>query len=245
MLRVCFDSSSGRGNLTAVTSLVSSGSTITTATNSYNILGDLISTKDGNGNTTSYDYIDAWSSGKANDVGGSTFAYQTSVSDPLGHLGARAYVATNEFLDQVQEANDLANSRAGTQYTYDALQRPTSTTYADGGNTTITYLTAQSGSPASMSVSTVRDGNLSDNIVSTTVLDGLARQSSTTEANGTVTTTSYDQMGRVSCVTNPHASAQESTDGQTYDALSRSLQVTEPDSSTQMSSLHREHSRRL
>src|SRR5262249_49506377 len=79
--------------------------------------------------------------------------------------------------------------------------------------------------------------------VSTVVMDGLGRTSQTiqNDPEGNVTSeTTYDNLGRVAAVTNPHRGVSAATDGTTqyaYDALGRTTYVIKPD----LNSIHTDY----
>jgi RHS repeat-associated protein len=97
----------------------------------------------------------------------------------------------------VQDPNDLANSRNGTVYSYDLMDRPLSVTYADGGSTTYSYTDSI---PNKVTTTVVINSTLGVN--KTTVLErdylGRDRKTSlTTDPDGTTyTRMAYDNMGR-------------------------------------------------
>ena len=114
-----------------------------------------------------------------------------------------------------------------TSYVYDSMLRPTEEVKTpDGGQTITTY-----SSPNAITVANA--------IVSTTYLfDGLGHLTQTqltSDPEGTdYTDTSYDTLGRVASVSNPHRSSGSYTDGTTqyqYDALNRITAVIDQDGS--------------
>ncbi len=86
---------------------------ITTATNNYNILGELVSTKDGNGNQTQFDYTDVW-----NDTCLTTpvFAYPTTATNALNQETKNVYNSCDGSLASTTDQNDITAGRSGTVY---------------------------------------------------------------------------------------------------------------------------------
>lgn len=217
-----------RGNLTGISEMVSLGTFIQTKTNYFNVLGDLVQTTDGNGNSTYYDYTDNWSSGSGSGVSGSTFAYQTSVKNALNQVSQMTYNGNDGSAHSSQDPNDLANSRAGTVYTYDALQRITNVAYPDGGNTGTSY----GGSAIPQVVTTTVTASPNPPEVSTQTFDGVGRVVSQVTAGGAIIDTTYDALGRVASVTNPYYTVADATYGVTqyaYDPIGRIRFQTNPD----------------
>ncbi len=112
-----------------------------------------------------------------------------------------------------------------TTYTYNDSNhfwRPTGVTYADGGSTTTTY--TDTANAFSVATSRLVSSALGNHTV-TQYLDGLGRviKSQDNTASSSVETT-YDSLGHVYSVSNPHTSTGEPSDGTTYysyDALGR------------------------
>src|SRR5215471_2055694 len=126
-----------------------------------------------------------------------------------------------------------------TTYAYDAMFRPSSTTYADGGQKTFSY----SLSPTSRTTSVLQQTGVS--ITNVEQLDPYGRPSQiqlTRDPEGTTyTVTTYDSLGRKASIYNPTrcnpptTNYGESTWGKTgyqYDALDRTTSITEPDTSS-------------
>src|SRR5581483_1711983 len=113
------------------------------------------------------------------------------------------------------------NSRT-TSYSYDDLLRLTSTSYPDGGSSSTTYTSATVRDiDTALTGSTSRQDQIS--------LDGLGRAVTNSLVNDpdgqTYVTTSYDSLGRIATVTNPHRNTSTGSDTYTYDALNRVTQV--------------------
>jgi len=218
-----------RGNPTIVSRMTTPGNFITTSTNTYNILGELVLTKDGNGNQTQFDYTDSWND--ASCISSPVFAYPTTVTNALNQVSESAYNSCDGSLASTKDQNDITADRSGTVYTYDGLQRVTSIALPDGGNTQRSY----GGSSVPEVITTTTTATPNPNQVSTTTLDSLGRAATVVAANGATTQSEYDARGRLSSVTNPSLSSTDSTNGTTkylYDALGRLTVQTQPDSST-------------
>jgi YD repeat-containing protein len=136
-----------------------------------------------------------------------------------------------------------------TSYKYglngDLLDRLGEIDYPEGGKTTYTY---QDSYPPSVTSKGWRDANSADNIISKTIMDGLGHVTQTqlqSASEGTVYVDStYDGLGRLLTVSNPHLSSPSPSDGTTcygvwsanncvngYDALGHPLNITHPDNS--------------
>jgi RHS repeat-associated protein len=109
--------------------------------------------------------------------------------------------------------------------------RPASVSYPDGGLTSWTY-------NSETSTTTTVKMNSSQNIVSTTLLDGLGRakqsQLNSDPIGPDYVDTAYDALGRTYTVSNPYRTTSDPTYGLTtyqYDALSRPTLVIPPDGS--------------
>jgi len=228
-----------RGNLTSVSQMVSAGNFITTKTNYYNILGEVIQTTDGRGNSTLFDFTDKWAPGTGSCVPGSTFAYPTTVIYPatVSDKTVTTYNACDGTVYSTQDQNDLNAGRTGTVFTYDGLQRVTNVSFPDGGSEQTNY----GGSANPQVISKTKALTSTSSMTSNTTLDGLGRvvQTSLTSdpdcSGGDKTDRTYDNLGRLHTTSNPYCSATDSTYGLTtlsYDALGRTTQVVPPDGST-------------
>jgi RHS repeat-associated protein len=223
-----------RGNPTVISRLTTPGTFITTATNTYNILGELVSTVDGNGNTTQFDYTDVWND---NCITTPVFAYPTTVTNALNQETKNSYNSCDGSLASTKDQNDINAGRSGTVYMYDGLQRVTNIALPDGGNTQVCYGVSPcyGGSSVPEVIQTTTTATPNPTQVSTTTLDGLGRVSTVVAANGATTQSMYDSRGRLYSVTNPSLSSTDSTNGLTkyfYDALGRLTVQTQPDGSS-------------
>jgi RHS repeat-associated protein len=224
--------SSVRGNVTSTTHWLSGGTSPVTHTNWYNT-GE------------PYKLIDALSNTAA------TYAYSSEV-----YWGGFPISVTNAKSQKTQygyDANGLGlktsvidpNTQT-TTYNYDSTGRPLSVVYPDTcpsnssihGETDYSYTDTV---PVSFKVSEVSCSG-SPNVEQVDI-DGLARQTRTEEQSdpsGTVyTDTTYDTMGRKWKESNPYRTTSDKTYGLTttaYDALSRPISVTHPDTTVATSS---------
>lgn len=228
-----------RGNLTGITQMISTSSNVQTVTNYYNILGNLVKSTDGRGNTTNYDYTDSWAN-NSSCISIASFALPTTITNPLNQQTNTTYNACDGSVHGVQDQNDLNTGRSGTLYSYDGLQRITDKTYPDGGSQTTDY----GGSSVPEVVTMTTTATPDPNVVTSTTLDGLGRtvtsEVNSDPAGAVFTNTTYDALGHVYTVTNPYRSGQTgvlalSQGATTYahDALGRIITQTNPDGSTQ------------
>jgi len=216
-----------RGNLTssvAYSDAANAAGAVTT-TYSYNTLGNLIGSKDNNGNPTTYTYVDAWATAACAPTSG--LAYVTSATNALGQSTTAKFNSCTGTLASVTDLNSQVMS-----FSYDNYRRQTITALPNGG--AVTNIFTDGVNP---SVETDTKMTSSVNLVSTVYYDGLGRTKSTTHndpAGVDSSDTVYDQLGRISSVTNGHRASTADTDGATsylYDALGRPVSITEQDGS--------------
>ncbi len=225
-----------RGNLTSVRRAVdATGSNWITASKTYNVAGLVTSSTDGNRNTWTYTYTDAYSD---NNNRGSC-GFPTTVANPLGQAISIAY---DYSLGKTVAITDLANGGAqGPTTTYqfvDSLDRVSAITRPDGGKTTFSYLDSSNTVTTTETITSASDPYACEDNqskVSDLTYDGLGRstQAVSHEASGNwVVQTQYDPLGRVSSVSNPYRSGSDPQywTTTTYDSLNRPTQVQEPDS---------------
>jgi RHS repeat-associated protein len=206
------------GNLTSIHQLTLG---ITTATNTYDNAGQILSAKDGNNNVTSYGY-DA------------TDTFMTKLTRPVtngvNHISSAVYDINTGLMTSSKDENSQ-----NTSYTYDGMERPTIINYPDGGETSYFY------TPTSTAQGVLENGTTT--LTTTVDLGGMGRVIHVYYPNGSVVDTTHDPDGRVACVSNPHGSGSSPTDGNTcytYDVLNRILTTTNPDNSTKASSYNGE-----
>ena len=164
-----------------------------------------------------------------------TFSYQCAntlpltVTNALGQATTYAYDCNSAEITSVKDPNDSAAGRTGTTYTYEAIAgRLQSVGYPDGGMTSYSY-------PSSTELDVTTLASPDPPIVTETILDSYGRQYQQAR-NGVTSEVSYDQNGRVNCVTNQHSSFSGPTDGNScytvYDGLNRPLQRRNSDGSS-------------
>jgi hypothetical protein len=108
-----------RGNLTSVQQWVNTtGTQLTTRSTQYYDTGMVYIANDANNNPTTYSYSSSFGS-----------AYPTLISNALSQNTQNNYNLATGVLTATQDPNDLANSRAGTTYSYDNMLRVTQTNY--------------------------------------------------------------------------------------------------------------------
>ena len=220
----------GYNSVGDITSKVVGGTGVTSLTTSYqrDTYGNITQMTDPKMNVTNFGYTNNWYDSACTNLNPS--AYLTSITDALGHVSKFSYYTCTGLKESAQDPNDIAASRPGTTFTYDALGRPRITTYADGGQITNTYV-----DQTPNTVTTSSSITASINKVQETILDGFGRTSQTqlTDPDGVdKVDTTYDSLGRKYCVSNPYRSTSDSTFGITtyqYDALDRTIQLQPPD----------------
>jgi RHS repeat-associated protein len=213
-----------RGNATTIKKLVS-GSTYVTTTNSYDDLGNLRSTTDANGDTTSFDYTDNYSDG----VNHNTQAFVTQTTLPntgVAHVLKNKYYWPTGMLYQATDQNSQV-----TTYSYDSMWRPTTTSYPDGGQTTLSYP-----DPNTITKAVKLSSTASDN--STLKFDGFQRENQIQHASPSGTAfvdVTYDALGRPATISNPYFNTTDPTYGTvaaSYDPLDRVTKITLQDGSS-------------
>ncbi len=232
-------STTPRGNLTKVVQYTNAGAQTGAIKTyyGYDSLGNLLTVKDGKGNSSTIDYTDNWYGTSSCSVG-SAFAYPTSVTDALSHPATSWY---NRCTGQAVKSQDQ-NLQVTTLAYSDPLLRPTSVTYPDNTTNTPSIQYAYPHTSGSANLSTQQSVLQSAGVVQlqTTVTDGLGRVTSVTTADpqgDDIVATHYDAEGRQYSVSNPYRSgATPSNTTYTYDALGRATILTYPDSTTKTAS---------
>jgi RHS repeat-associated protein len=207
--------SGSRGNLTSASEWINSSGTSQRVTGyAYDDAGQTVSMADPNQNVTSYAYDQA------------TDAYRTTITRPttsgVAHVQTFGYGPNSGLVTSAVDENNKQ-----TTYAYDLMLRPSSITYPDGGQTTYSYTST------SKTIKVLQKTGVL--MTSTEQYDGYGRKAHSTTADGATTDYTYDSLGQVSSVSNPHFSTPSSTDGSTsyeYDALGRQTKITKPDGST-------------
>ena len=203
----------------------------------YNSYGSLTCTRDPLGNTTTLAYDP-------------TSTFPLTSTNALGHVTTSSYYGVNGVAmdtgvyGQVKTVQD-ANLRTATN-TYDALGRTVTTTTPDGLITTLVYNHGGTFGVGTQHLqSTTSGGGLTTNLVSKTYFDGLGRTIKTESPGAAdgggalkvrVTEIQYDSRGLVKQSSLPYIQGTESATGRwrvpTYDALGRTIQMTQPDTTT-------------
>jgi RHS repeat-associated protein len=217
-----------RGNLTAASRWRNTDGAWLTTRNQYDDAGNVLSTTDPKGYTTSFSYADSWGNTTCVPTGGNAAAYSTKTTDPLTHTFKATY---NSCIGTVASATDVNNRT--TTVTYDSMSRTTLVKAPDNAQSAFSYVDT-----APLSASSTGTVTSTLNLVNTILLDGLGRISQTqlnSDPSGvTYTDTTYDAVGRQSTVSNPYRTSNDPgpTNGITttsYDPLGRVTQITPPD----------------
>ena len=190
----------------------------------------MTATVDGNGHQTTISYADNFSDHSCIPSAVKTYAFTTTSTDALGHQTKVAYNTCSRAAVQKQDANDLAQNRPGTQYSYDTSGRPTRTTSADGGSSCTSYQS----STTSLITSDIASGQ---NHSTSVVLNGFGLvQSQIDESANTEVDFGYDLLGRVQSTTNPHVAGSLSSPSIIYatDGLNRRLGQLQADGTSKL-----------
>lgn len=214
-----------RGNPTTITQWLSTGTNPDTIY-AYDDAGNVLTAKDARGNTSTFQY------------GACAGAFLTQITRPATVNGNHISSATYDCNTGLALTTNDENNRQST-YNYDAMLRPVSSSYPDGGSTTNVYTPYNPTNGARASVETKKKLDTAGSVIDqTSYFGGIGRQTSSVlvdpEGNDTVATT-YDSNGRVYSVSNPSRATSTSTDGTSYysyDALNRVTNVTEQDGAT-------------
>jgi RHS repeat-associated protein len=210
-----------RGNQTSVSKWLNTTGSNVTSTATFYDTGMRYQTFDPLNHSTTFAYSGTFAG-----------AYPTTVTNALSQPTNYNYDFDTGLVTSATDPNNLATS-----YTYDSMFRLASVTRPDGGGGTITL--QESSFPSSATVNTYL--NTSTTKSETDVFDGFGRVTKhqlTSDPQGIdFTDTTYDSLGRVSTVSNPHRTCgtdPTSSCGITsyaYDALNRKKSVTYPDGS--------------
>jgi RHS repeat-associated protein len=208
----------GRGNLTSVSLVNQAPQAWQVSHFTYDDAGQMQTSSDPYGNQTSYTY----------DT--STDTFQTQVTMPTTGTTAHHTSATWDVASGANKTTVDQNSNT-TSYTYDILERSVSTSYPDGGATSLAY--SLSASSPYTSVSVLHAG--SSWITSKSYLDPYGRTQQTDQTDSPhddLVSYSYDGNGNTSSVSNPYRTGDTPVyTTAAYDALGRATSVTETDSS--------------
>ncbi|HKO61913.1 MAG TPA: hypothetical protein VJV03_12195, partial [Pyrinomonadaceae bacterium] len=236
------NASQPRGNVTKHSRWVG-GSNYLHAFNQYDNAGNLVWTKDPNGNVSTISYGDNFGNGTNPDSGligpaGATFAMATGVANALNH---QSKVQFNYALGSPTGTKDPNLVKTRTEY--DSVGRPIRVTAAVGApaqtiaETTYPTLTANESTTSSQLDTTrwlaskIVFDEFDRPVTSWQSEDGLHASMATFSIR---TNTLYDEIGRVTSISNPYRPAQGETALYTtsvYDLMGRVTSVTTPDNS--------------
>ena len=238
-----------RGNPTSVSRWLNTSNSAVVSTYTYFDTGNLQSMTDPCGNPsgacrdmigtnhkTTYAYSDSYSScGGAGPQHGTTAAYLTVVTNPLGYTRQFCWDYSKGLLKSATDENGQTTS-----YEYnDPLDRLTEIDYPDGGQTSVNYNDSTfSASANTPNFTTTTKMTFNQKIQKETAFDGLGHTVRTillSDPSGSdYVDKTYDGLGRVYTVTNPYRSTTEPTYGKTqytYDGIGRKTIETNPDGS--------------
>ena len=209
-----------RGNATTVASFTS-GSNILSKTFTYFDTGNVSTATDVNGAVTTSVYGSGTSCGNS---------FPTEIELPLSLTTYSTWNCTGGVM---ASSTDVNGNVTNYKYTDANYWRLSEVDKPNGGLTAYAYNTTSS---TPWWVQTSAKQSSTANVTTKIIMDGLGRTSQTqlaSDPGGTdYVDTTYDALGRVYSVSNPHRSGSSPTDGttyHTYDALSRPYQVTYPD----------------
>jgi len=233
-----------RGNLTQTSRGLKTGATWSWLNTNftYNDLGEILTSTDPLGHTTTNDYADNWASISNPQCVTSThtYAFSTTITDPLGHRLKHTYYSCTSLVGSEQDENDIQAVRVGTTYGYDLMNRLTTKTVPDGGS--VAYVFNDASLPYSVTQSTAVTASLS--VVNTSVFDGLGRVQQVQRHDPDCTaglvnvdyTYGYGTQGRTTQTTTPYCNAAGGNYGlvatNNFEALERPTSVQQTDNST-------------
>jgi RHS repeat-associated protein len=225
-----------RGNVTATERwLNTDGATLTTR-RQYDDAGNVLSVTDPLSHITTYGYSDNWSSQTGGSAcepsSGQSKAYQTKVTDPLGHVTQRFIMSCGGLLGITIDPNN-----GQTSTTFDEMERPLVSTLADGGQTMRTY------NDTSLVITTAILKQSGQYVYANEYYDQLGRhtehqlcEDGTSSCSSPISIQyTLDAGNRVIARTNPCRPTADSTCGVTqyqYDALDRQTLTIPPDGSS-------------
>jgi RHS repeat-associated protein len=236
-----------RGNLTATTkSLLVNGSETgsISAYSHYDILGNVLRTKDARGYVTQLFYEDSFGSADAEartstnptELGSTTktFGFITKAINPLAHT---TYSQFDYYLGKPVDEED-ANGVTFSGYYDDPLDRPTKVINASNQATSVKTQTVFIYNDTNHTITTTSDLNSfndSNPMKSQILYDNFGRTAEVRNfenaTNYITAKTEYDALGRAYRTSNPYRSGETVIwTTSTFDALSRVLNVTTPDS---------------
>ncbi len=233
-----------RGNLTQSKRLVSGTSNYIAANETYDTTGQLITSTDPMGHSTTYNYTDNFFTDAGNTSSPAGFTPPAPTNAYLKTVTQGPLVFTfGYYWGTGQKAlSSDPNSQTTYYHFYDPLDRPTSTKFPDGGWSYSVY-----GSPTQIDIGTgIASNTLTTGCPTTSnacrhdqvLLDVLGRVSNNilvSDPEGQTTVTmAYDSRGRLVETSNPYRSTSDPTYGiekYSYDGLDRAIQVQRADGS--------------
>jgi RHS repeat-associated protein len=216
-----------------VSSAVGSGCSTCTlrgnVTNSFDSFGNVLSTTDGVGHTTSYTYdtnSNVTSLTQPTVSGGTpttSYTYNSlgevlTATDPLGHVTTNTYDTNGNLTSVTSPAPGGGASASVTNFTYNALGELTQITDPLGHATSITYTSAGL-------TATITDPQ---SHVTSYAYDSHGNRTSITDAFSHVTSFTYDSGDRLTGITYPDST----TTSITYDYRGRRTSVTDQNGKT-------------
>lgn len=219
-----------RGNATTTHEWLS-GSTVSTTSCPVSVSNGFLA--------TTKTYLDTGMSSQSTDACGhqttlqysSTYAgaYLTQSCNALNQCSTMSYDLNTGAVTQVTDSNGQKTGKT-TTYSYDNFGRLKNVTYPDGGQANAFYP-----NPTTLEVKRLQDSTANVWIDTYTYFDGLLRPKQTrlVDPEGDVLfDASYDALGRVATISNPHRSVTAPTDGtvtKSYDIFGRVTNVIHPD----------------
>jgi RHS repeat-associated protein len=228
-----------RGNLTSLKKCLDVSAACSnppTTSSTFDVAGNVLTSTDPRGNTTSFSY---------NDDGTNHYAFPTTTTPPLGEANGPSQAVTATYNYNIGKPLSVTDANGvSTDYVYnDPLDRLTQIRAAPGtaaeDQTNVTYTGA---TQVDIKRSLTSASTASSSIHTTTLYDGFGRtkETRTYEDSGYITSSRfYDALGRLSSASNPYrvgSSAWDAAWGSqyftsyAYDTASRPLSVTLPDS---------------
>ena len=226
-----------QGNQTSVTKVLNTGASPITQT-SYNSQGMPTSTIDANNHATGFTYDNtgaflskvtypSTSNGVQHTEG---YSFDRNTGLMLTHTDQNQQMTTYSYRDPSTQVPDPLNRLR--EIIYPATVDGT-TGGSASGNRLYTYVDT-AGSLSVTEADLQRSSGTTETHV--TSFDGLGRTIQQIDPSGAVVDTSYDGLGHIHTVSNPHFTSSSASDGTTmfaYDALGRKTVQTQPDGSLQ------------